>query len=280
MYTRNYDFDISGGNDLLLNYTYEYKKQAASNEREPLFYEPLFTQRVLSTEGWEVQPKINGKITDNITIFKGKNKKRILRVEGEIVNGVNGYFEKNVNDKEWKFYGTGKPLQGNVLFNSEKETSNLSLGPDESKKFVRNSENLKMEISNFHTYCSPSELKISFSRGNVLNLKLHTRENVRNYPRERGLTGDPLQLNGAIEIPKDLFEKLATLETDEREFILNYLKGKRFTNISVSATNNKLIIYGQDGIIKSILDTAFLKPFGKILPPVSSTFSWEFKIEN
>jgi hypothetical protein len=277
MYTRSYDFDISGGNDLILNYTYEYKKQAASSDKEPLFYEPLFTQRVLSTEGWEIQPKINGKITDNITIYKGSDKFRILRVEGEIGNGVTGYFEKGVTDPEWKFFATGKPLQGNVLFNSEKETSNMSLGPDESKKFTRKGQDLKMEILNFNPYCSPAELKVTFSSGKVIELNLHTRENIRQFPRERGLTSEPLPLNGAIEIPQNVLDNLASLGTEEREFILKFLKGKRFTNIFVSARNTDLLIYGQEGIIKNILDSAFLKPIGKVLPPISATFTWEFR---
>lgn len=277
MYTRNYDFDISGGNDLILNYTYEYKKLGASEDRNPLFYEPLFTQRVISTEGWERQPKINGKITDNITIYKGKGKYRVLRVEGEIGNGVTGYFEKGVNEKEWKFFSTGKPLQGNVLFNSENETSNLSLGPDESKKFTLKTADFKMEVVNFHPYCSPSELKVTFPNGKVLGLKLHTRETIRQFPRERGLNMEPLQLNGAIELPLDIFDSLPTLSSQEREFIMNFLKGKRFTNISISATVENLIVYGQEGIIRNILDTAFLKPVTKLFPPISATFTWNFR---
>ncbi len=278
MYTRSYDFDISGGNDLILNYTYEYKKQAAAQgEETPAFYEPLFTQRVISTEGWENQPKINGKITDNITIFKGQDKSRILRVEGEIGNGVTGYFEKGLNEKEWKFFATGKPLQGNVLFNSDKDTSNLTLGSDESKKFSLNGPDLKMEILNFHPYCSPADLKVTFSSGKILKLKLHTRETVRQFPRERGLTRDPLPLNGAIEVPPEIIQNLPTLSDQERDFILKYLKGKRFTNIAASATVYDLVIYGQEGVIKNILDSAFLKPITKLFPPISATFTLEFK---
>lgn len=278
MYTRSYDFDISGGNDLILNYTYEYKKQAAAKgEGTPAFYEPLFTQRVISTEGWESQPKINGKITDNITIFKGKDKSRILRVEGEIGNGVTGYFEKGLDEREWKFFATGKPFQGNVLFNSEKETSNLTLGPDESKKFSLKFNDLKMEIMNFHPYCSPAELKVTFSNGKILGLKLHTRETVRQFTRERGLSGEPLPLNGAIEVPQDITQNLPTLSDQEREFILKYFKGKRFTNIAVSATTSDLVIYGQEGIVKNILDSAFLKPISKFFPPISATFTLEFR---
>ncbi len=279
MYTRTYDFDISGGNDLILNYTYEFKKQAISKDREPLFYEPLFTQRVISTEGWHLQPKIKGKITDNITIFKGKENKRFLRVEGEIGDGVTGYFEKELDGKDWNFSATGKNLEGNILFNSEKETSNLSLGPDESKKFIFRKDGLKMEIPNFHIYCSPAELNISFQNGKTLVLKLHTRETIRQYPRERGLTEEPIQLNGAIEIPQETLENLATLSDEERDFILSYLKGKRFTNISVLATTENLIIYGKEGVIKNILDSAFLKPISKALPSVSATFTLIFKGE-
>lgn len=277
MYTRDYDFDISGGNDVILNYTYEYKKNASSEN--PLFYEPLFTQRVLSTAGWERQPKINGKITDNITIYKGKGQYRILRVEGEIGNGVTGYFEKGLNEKEWKFFSTGKPLQGNVLFNSEQETSHLTLGPDESKKFSLKFPGLKMEIVNFHPYCPPAELKITFANGKVLGLRLHTRETVRQFPRERGLNNEPMPLNGAIEIPKEIIQSLPSLSSEEREFIIKFFKGKRFTNIAVSATTSELVIYGQEGLIKNILDTAFLKPVTKLFPPISATFTWNFRAD-
>ena len=103
LYTRLYDFDTAGENDLL---TYSYGLDGSSG-----------TTRALPAEPWQRQPDVGaGEITDRITIFQDGvgNGARVLRVEGRR-DGSTGLFTKRIFDDEWTFQETGLPLQGRVL---------------------------------------------------------------------------------------------------------------------------------------------------------------------
>ncbi|RLA62711.1 MAG: hypothetical protein DRQ88_07075 [Epsilonproteobacteria bacterium] len=286
MYTRTYDFDISGGNDLLLKYTYDHNMSSSEGgDNIPAFYEPLFNFRAITLDGWQKQPKINAKITDLITIYKGKNHKKLLRVEGVNESDITGYFEKEVLEEEWKFYSTEKSISGNFLKNTQKDSTHLTLGKDESKRFISTTKN--MVIKNFNPYCSPANLAVNLGNGEILNLKLHTRETVRQAPRKRGLSINPLPLNGAIEIPKDTFASLATRSKRVRSFVQRNLKGKRFTNIQAMATSYGITIFGLGGSMRNVLDSMFTNPLANLNPLEhmnrlsvigGSTFIWHFKI--
>jgi len=286
MYSRTYDFDISGGNDLILKYTYDHDMSTSEGgDNVPAFYEPLFNFRALALDGWSRQPKIVGKITDRITIYKGKKHKKFLRVEGINESGTTGYFEKEVNEKEWKFYATGKSISGKFIKNTEEDTTHLTLGKDESKRFV--SKRNTMVIKNFNPYCSPADLEINLGGGEFLKLKLHTRETVRQFTRKRGLSINPLPLNGAIEIPKDVFENLPRRSKRVRAFVKRNFKGQRFTNIQATATAYSITIFGLGGSMRNILDSMFTNPFvnlnltehmNRLSVMGSSNFTWHFKI--
>ncbi len=286
MYTRTYDFDISGGNDLILKYTYDHNLSSSEGgDNLPAFYEPLFNFRAISLEGWHRQPKIMGKITDRITIYKGKVHDKFLRVEGINESGVTGYFEKKVDEEEWVFYATKRSLAGRLIKNTEEDSTHLTLGKDESRQYI--SSRNKMVIKNFNPYCSPADLEINLGGGEVLKLKLHTRETVRQVPRKRGLSINPLPLNGAIEIPKDVFENLPRRSSRVRRFVRRILKGKRFTNIQALATSYNITIFGLGGNLKTVLDSMFMSPLANLNPLEhmnrlsivgGATFTWRFNV--
>jgi hypothetical protein len=284
MYTRTYDFDISGGNDLILKYTYDHNLSTnEGGDNVPAFYEPLFNFRALALDGWSRQPKIVGKITDQITIYKGKKHDKFLRVEGINESGIPGYFEKKVEEDEWKFYATEKSLVGKFIKNTQEDSTHLTLGKDSSKRFISKRNN--MVIKNFNPYCSPSDLEVKLGGGETLRLKLHTRETVRQTPRKRGLTLNPLPLNGAIEIPKDVFENLPRRSKRIRRFVKRYLKGKRFTNIQAMATSYQITIFGLGGSVRTVLDSLFTNPVANLNPMEhmnrlsvigGANFTWRF----
>jgi len=289
MFTRMFDFDMSGGNDVLMKYTYEIEKSTSvvKEGEMPAFYQPLFDFRALAANIWDRQPKIDGKITDRISIFKGKGQTKYLRVEGENKLGETGYFEKKLKAAAWTFNKTGSPLGGKVLENSSVDNSLKTLGKDESQKFI--SRNKTMEIKNFNLYCSPADLVVKFKDGEVLNLRLHTRETVRQNPIERGLDVAPVPLSGAIEVPKLILKTLASRSKQIQDFVSKNLGNKRFTTIQAVANYNLIMIYGKKGESKNVVDSLFSNsmsgmnsiifmqdPYLAFSP--DSIFTWEFKI--
>ena len=122
MYTRFFDFDISGLDefiDLLYGYSYEDQSGAVRPKIQ------------LPPEDWTQQPKIQGRITDRISIHKqGRQQNgwdRVLRVEGMNGEGRTGYYEKAITvlrSEVWIFHSTGRPLAGTLVENKPYDSSN------------------------------------------------------------------------------------------------------------------------------------------------------------
>jgi len=273
MYTRTYDFDIAGGDNLFFWYTYDTEEARARRTRRdsglPPFYESLFNRRLISVTGWKIQPKINGSITDRISIIKVKEggQARLLRVEGLDENGKSGYFQKPIFGGNWKFFATGQKIKGNKLKNSLESSSHLTLGKNESKMYTAMGPKFSLKVKNFHPYCSPAQVQVTFKNGTKLNLFLHTRERIRLNTRSRGISGKKLLLDGALEIPKDVLENLPTMSGNIRYFLSRYLKNKRFTNIQVEATNQNLRIFpNSEAKVKDIMSDAARDPLSNLNP--------------
>jgi hypothetical protein len=248
MFTRLYDFDISGADTLFFKYSYEDQTGV------PL---PVIQ---LPAPQWVKQPKIDGTITDRITIFKtGKGSdSRMLRVEGLDGDGNTGFYEKAItaqNTGDWVFHRTDLPLRGNVLDNSLEDRSESALGDAEDRPYGRNlaaignldpsgdivtDADWAAEIGNFNLYCSPATFTVHVGPSSHVDLILHTVDSIRQSPRARGLDSNPYALQGTIEVPQALLDTLATQEPKIRSFITSYLGAKRFTAVALSATQDKL----------------------------------------
>ena len=88
LYTRIYDFDISGPDNLFFRYSYEDQRGVANPAIQ------------LPPAAWVQQPKVPGRITDLISIEKvGRGTlHRTLRVEGLDASGQTGFWEKDMAD--------------------------------------------------------------------------------------------------------------------------------------------------------------------------------------
>lgn len=259
LYTRHYDFDLCGSNDLFFNYSYEDQRGVAN----PAIQLPTFD--------WLQQPKVPGKITHNLSVHKiGTNMDhRILRVEGRDAAGHSGYWEKEFQDMDpaaWRFTRTDQPLRGTMLDNRPYDSSLDDAGPSEDAYYARNIERLAElaqrehvagdddwagELADFNFYCSPVQLRIRFSPTESLDLILHTTDTIRQTERARGLDDNPRPFLGNIEIPAETFAQLAKLPVKSQEFIQLYLEGKRFTNVNLSGVTGRITV---------------------------STFGWEFSL--
>lgn len=241
MYTRTYDFDMVGADNFFFHYSYHTKEYNVNDTLDILSRK---IPRPLPLAGWKQQPKIQGAITDRITIFKaGKGAvRRTLRVEGKDSLGRTGYFFKDISDVSWSFCPTGLPLRGNVLENCKEDKSAMTLGPDESSAYRCSGENISWEVPDFHPYCSPATLRISWNSGPVLELPFHYHETIRQKKREEGLTSDPLLLRGAIELPPSVMKNLNQQQMD---FVQKYFKEDDFTDIEIKVTVSEMKVKAQ-----------------------------------
>ena len=219
MFTRLYDFDISGHDPVFFEYSYE--DQRGRGDGAPI---------QLPAEPWKRQPKIPGTITDRISIHKvGADAVHgILRVEGRH-KGRTGYWERDLAAPPrtpWRFHATGQPLQGRVLDNPRRDTVRRSLGRGEESRWVMRQDGTTAELRRFNTYCSPATLIVHERNGRTWRATLHHVDGLRQQPRGRGLDDEPREQYGAIE-RNGRFETV-TLRATRHEIVIPE-RGWRFT---------------------------------------------------
>ena len=217
MYTRLYDFDISGHDPVFFRYAYE--DQRGKGDGAPI---------QLPAEPWARQPKIPGEITSAISIHKvgTGSVHRILRVEGRR-SGATGYWERDIASQAtgWTFTPTGRPLAGRKLANPASDTSAKGLGASEDHRYVMDRDGIRAELLDFNVYCSPARLRVT-QDGRTRDLLLHNVDGLRQQVRGRGLDDTPRTQNGAIEGPTGTFEK-ATIRATQSDVVLEE-RGWRF----------------------------------------------------
>jgi len=225
LFTRLYDFDLAGADPLFFNYSYEDQRGAD----KPVIQLP--------SPAWIHQPKIPGKITSRISIHKvgSGSIHRQLRVEG-VRSGKVGYWHKDVRASKWGFTSTGGKLVGTVLDNPERDTSGKGLGPSEDRRYRGTVPGGVVTIPNFNTYCTPSRVEVKLAGGRVIQLVLHTTDNIREFKRARGLDDDPRMFNGTLEVPPALRR---STDPQVRAFLAGLGEG-RFIRANLDGTESKL----------------------------------------
>jgi hypothetical protein len=205
MFTRLYDFDISGHDPVFFDYSYE--DQRGAGDGAPI---------QLPAAAWEEQPKIPGAITSRISIHKiGTGAvHRILRVEGRR-NGRTGYWQRDVaapRSRGWDFHATGLPLEGRRLRNPDPDTSARDLGPGEDRRYRMRDGGIVRTLRDYNVYCSPAHLRMRRG-GTVRNLILHHVDGLHQRARSRGLDNTPRAQYGALERPGGGFEEVTVRAT-------------------------------------------------------------------
>lgn len=236
LFTRLYDFDISGSNPIFFDYTYERQRSGDASAAIQLPSPP-----------WVQQPKVPGRITSAISIEKQGvgGVHRTLRVEGLDKAGRRGYWEKDIvatKASAWRFHRTGQPLQGRRLENPQRDSSRERLGGGESLRFAGTTPELSVEVENFAVHCSPSVLKLSAGGGRTVALRLHSVDGLRQAPRATGLDAKPREQYGAIEVPPAVLAHLREQPAAVRAFIRTALNGRRFTKVTLQVTTRALTI--------------------------------------
>ncbi|MCC6215450.1 MAG: hypothetical protein IT376_11340 [Polyangiaceae bacterium] len=246
IYTRHWDFDIGGSNTLFWSYSY-YDQSSVPN--------PVVQ---LPSAAWVQQPKVDGRITDTLSIHKtGKNcVHRILRVEGLDANGQTGYFERDIADPAtagWVFHVTSLPILGHFIESPAGDTSDRDLGASDDLSFGWNLGQLPQldgavpsggvstadfaaELLDYNLYCSPAALRVHLTATDYIDLVLHSTEPIRlTEIHTRGLTEQARARNGALEVPRSVLDDLPSLSPKARAFVSRYFADQQFTNVNIQA---------------------------------------------
>ncbi len=246
MFTTLWDFDLSGPATMFREYSY-YDQTGLPNPKQQLPPAP-----------WTMHPKINGRITNVISLHKiGPGTiHRTMRVEGVDASGNTGYFEKDITGmapSDWQFHITGMPLKGQFIENTPEDMSHKDLGPSDDYYFARNMtatsalvpvtspdavtpDTWSAELLDFNCYCSPAILRIHLAGGKSFDLFLHTTEALRRKEKSgRGLDKVNREKNGNIEIPPAIWDHLDSQDPQIQAFIRHYFR-QRHTPARVFAS--------------------------------------------
>jgi len=238
LYTRLFDFDISGSDDVFFDYSYEPQRKGDPQAKIQL-----------PSPAWVHQPKVPGRITSAISISKEGTGgvHRTLRVEGVDARGRTGYWEKDItarSAKAWRFHRTGRPLSGPLLrTDPTKDTSALDLGPKPGVRYRGTVDGVGVTVDGFDPHCSPARLTLT-SGGRSVNLILHAVDGMRGEVRGPQLDDRPRGMYGDIEVPRRVLAGLDRQPAAIRRLIESVLQGKRFTDVPLVATTHELTFDG------------------------------------
>ncbi|MFS3127602.1 hypothetical protein ACLM5J_04275 [Nocardioides sp. Bht2] len=222
LWTRLYDFDVSGANSMAGSYTWQRDVAPDSAAFQ------------LPAPGWKRQPTPPGAVTDRVTIVKTGTdaSDRELRVEGRNRKGRNGWWRKQIGASSWRFTASGRSLAGKVL------KAHTELATSRDRRYVGSIAGAPAVVSNFNSACSGADLAVKLD-GATLNLRLHSEDVLRQVERGPGLDDVPRQYNAAIEIPGTTWRNLSKAPPAVRSFVASHLDGQ-ITEVPISVTATRL----------------------------------------
>lgn len=239
MYTRLFDFDTSGENDLL---TYSFGLSSASGET-----------RALPAEDWRRQPDItDGLITRKITIFQDGqgNAARMLRVEG-VRQGRTGFYFKRLTDAAWSFEETGYRVCGPFL-NAAGRAPAPTVAPNDTSLRGTLSGNrqgstvsVELRLSNFNIVCSPADAqllvggRVVTAGGVPLVVPFHHVHSLTLSKRATSYwqSGAPAVLRAALMTPANLTQ---VDDPVARQKLLSLFGTRKVINLKGTATTSHL----------------------------------------
>ncbi|MFE4458458.1 hypothetical protein ACFROC_14000 [Nocardia tengchongensis] len=245
LYTRLYDFDISGADKVFFRYSYE--DQRGRPEAPDMLTERVddhYAAIQLPAPDWNRQPKIPGRITDRVSVHKTGigSAARELRVEG-VADGHTGYWVKDLTADHWDFVPTDEPLVGRILDNTPTDHSvDETVAVSPYTYAGRTAAGVGVRIESFDLAVSPTPLHLEFADGSRLDLTLHTVDALRQTVQPAGITDQPRGFDGSIEVPADTLTTLATQPEAVHQFVQTVLGGRRFTETAVRVTANDFAI--------------------------------------
>jgi hypothetical protein len=102
-----------------------------------------------------------------------------------------------------------------------------------------------VEVLDLNAECSPATLRVQLSPSVSVNLLLHSSDGMRQETRARGLDDVPREYNGAIEVPRRVYDRLGSLDPAVRDWIATNLDGHRITTAPIALTATRLRFLAQ-----------------------------------
>lgn len=222
IYTRLYEFDVSGANTVLLQYSWRDQDDVEAPRIQ------------LPAPDWIHHGRVPGVATDRISLRKimPGTEHRIMRVEGTSPEGTTGFFEKDLAEPAdaWRFVPTGDTVRGNPL-----PLDGPHVAPSEDIDLEGLIDGHSAHLLGFNPTCSPATLRIDFESG-PLSLVVHSVDGLRQERRARGLDASPRYYRSAIEVPKPVWASRASLPVDQRAFLERVFNADRFVEGPLYAT--------------------------------------------
>ena len=230
LWTRLYDFDVSGANTVFGDYAWERDRPADD------------TRWQLPGPEWVRHAAPAGVVTDRISIAKtGPHADdRVLRVEGKDSRGRTGYWQKQISAEDWRFTPTEDRLRGRTLPLADARTA---FTPDD-RWYAGSVAGRAATVRDFNPECSPARLRVQVTGRHALDLVLHSSDGMRQERRDQGLTDVPREYNGAIEVPARTWKRRAALPDAVQEWMSANLAG-RFTTAPLAVTTTRLRFLAQ-----------------------------------
>lgn len=235
LYTRLFDFDISGMDPVFFDYSYWPQRRGD---------EDAVIQ--LPSPEWVHHPKVPGRITSSISIEKQGvgGVHRTLRVEGLDARGRTGFWQKDLTQRRasaWRFHRTGQPLQGRELRNAPRDTFAVDLGPSGDRGYGAQVGDVLVEIPNFNLRCEDADMRLTGPDGQAVTLRLHNIDGLRQQVRATGVDDEPREQYGVVEVPRAVLASLEEQPPAVRAFIRDTLGDRRFTDVTLRLTTNRIL---------------------------------------
>jgi hypothetical protein len=229
LFTRMYDFDTSGANTVFGRFSWQPDRPAGDERWQ------------LPGPEWVQHERPRGHFTDRITIFRSggpHSEDRTLRVAGRDRRGRAGYWTKPIaarGKRAWRFVVRRGVLGGHRL---PRKGRSRAFAPADVR-YGGSVAGASATIENFNAECSPARMRVWVAPGVALDLVLHTSDALRQETRGRGLDDIPREYNGAIEVPRGVWETLRPGDP-RKAWIDAQLGGQRVAVAPVAATATRL----------------------------------------
>ncbi|MGV9414522.1 hypothetical protein ACWDOP_31855 [Nocardia sp. NPDC003693] len=255
MFTRLWDFDISGADTLFFSYSYE--DQTANDSapdnveyefsRSPELRPPFnrYADIQLPAPAWEQQPKIPGAITSTISIHQtgGRGFQRELRVEGSDGDRT-GYWHKPIDPNAgWEFTVTDQPPTGDPVDNRPGDHSTADPAPPSGVHYeYRDPDGWTLTTLDFDHADDAVPLHLCAGDGRCADLTAMLANDTRLGWQPEGLSETARTYHGVLCITPQESMSLDRRSSRLRPIVEELTGTGRFRNIKVSADTSELVL--------------------------------------
>lgn len=227
LYTRSFDFDLSGANTLLMKYSYQDQSGVTGDTIQ------------LPRPGWRRQPSIRRPITTRIGVLvTGTDEhQRLLRVEGLDRRGRTGVWQKAIDARTWRWVRGGWPRSGARLPATRRPAA---LAAATTRAYRTSAGPVSIELPAVSAACSPMTMRLRAPGGDAVEVRLHAVDAIRQARRGPGLDATPRGYLGQIEVPAAVLARIDTLDPALRAVLTGPLGRRRFTPAPFLATADVL----------------------------------------